>query len=72
MQWWVDESFAMHPDIKSHTGGVMMMGKGAIYAISMKQKLNTWSSTESKIIGVNDLMLQILWMRYFMAAQGYK
>jgi hypothetical protein len=29
VRWWVDASFAVHPDMKSHTGGVMSLGKGA-------------------------------------------
>jgi hypothetical protein len=26
MKWWVDASFAVHSDMKSHTGGVMSLG----------------------------------------------
>ena len=26
MKWWVDASFAVHPDMKSHTGGVLSLG----------------------------------------------
>jgi hypothetical protein len=26
IKWWVDASFAVHPDFKSHTGGCMSMG----------------------------------------------
>ena len=56
VKWWVDASFAIHHDMKSHTGGAMMMGKGAIYATSTRQKLNTKSSTEGELVGVNDVM----------------
>ncbi len=31
IKWWVDASFAVHPDMKSHTGGAMSLGKGVIY-----------------------------------------
>eukprot|EP00957_Ditylum_brightwellii_P192519 14658176-Ditylum_brightwellii.AAC.1 len=72
MQWWVDASFAVHPNAKSHTGGVLMMDKGAIFAGSTKQKLNTHSSTEAGIVGVDDLMPQVLWTQHFMETQGYK
>ena len=41
IKWYVDASFAVHPDFKSHTGAVMTMGNGAIQSISQKQKLNT-------------------------------
>ena len=49
----------------------MSLGRGAVYAMSAKQKLNTKSSTESELVGVADLLLQMLWTRYFMEAQGY-
>ena len=69
--WWVDASFATHHDMKSHTGGLMSMGKGAICASSKRQRINTKSSTEAKLVGVNDILPQILWTRYFLEAQGY-
>jgi hypothetical protein len=71
MKWWIDASFAVHPDMKSHTGGTMSMGKGSIYSTSTRQKLNTTSSTEAELVGVSDLMPMILWTRYFLEAQGY-
>jgi hypothetical protein len=71
IKWWVDGAFAVHPDMRSHTGVVMSLGKGAVYASSLKQKLNTKSSTEAELVGVDDAMGQILWTRYFIEAQGY-
>jgi hypothetical protein len=71
LQWWVDASFAVHPDMKSHTGGTFMMGKGSIYSTSTRQKLVTRSSTEAELVAVSDVMPQILWSRYFLEAQGY-
>jgi hypothetical protein len=71
VKWWVDASFAVHPDMKSHTGGAMSLGKGAVYGASIRQKLNTRSSTEAELVGVNDLMPQVLWTKYFLEAQGY-
>jgi len=35
IKWWVDASFAVHPDMKSHTGTVMTLGRGAMYSTSM-------------------------------------
>jgi len=70
-RWWVDASFATHTDMRSHTGGVMSMGKGAVWASSRKQKINTRSSTEAELVGVNDTLPQVLWTRYFLEAQGY-
>ena len=71
VKWWVDASYAVHHDMKSHTGGFMSMGKGTMYGTSTKQKLNTKSSTEAELVGVDDCMPQILWTRYFLMQQGY-
>jgi hypothetical protein len=38
---------------------------------SAKQKLNTKSSTETKIVGLFDKTSDILWNHYFLEAQGY-
>jgi hypothetical protein len=38
---------------------------------STKQKLNTRSSTESELVGINGMMPSILWTRYFLKSQGY-
>ena len=32
-KWWADAAFAVHPDMKSHTGGIMMMGRGSLYSV---------------------------------------
>ena len=71
IKWWVDGSFAVHPDMRSHTGAVMSLGKGAVYSTSKKHKLNTTSSTEAELVSVHDVMPQVLWTRYFLEAQGY-
>ena len=36
VKWYVDASFAVHPDFKSHTGGVMTYGRGAPIMDSQK------------------------------------
>ena len=49
----------------------MTFGKGAVQSLSKKQKLNTRSSTEAKLVGADDVATQILWTKHFMEAQGY-
>ena len=56
VKWCIDASFAVHKDMKSYTGGTMSLGKGSAYSASTRQKLNTKSSTEAELVGVNDLM----------------
>ena len=71
IKWYVDASFAVHPDFRSQTGGTMTFGKGAVQLLSKKQKLNTRSSTEAELVGADDVATQILWTKHFMEAQGY-
>jgi len=68
--WWVDSSYKVHPDVRSHRSFIIMLGKGAMYSSSCKQKLNTKSSMEAELVGVDEEMGQVLWMRHFLAAQG--
>ena len=72
IKWHVDAAFAVHPDFKSHTGGTMTYGQGAVQSMSRKQKLNTKSSTTAELVGTDDLSTMILWTKLFMEAQGYK
>ena len=48
------------------------MERGALYYASNKQKLNTKISTKAELVGVDDIITQILWMRYFLEVQGMK
>ena len=72
LSWYVDASFAVHPDMRGHTGGALTLGRGFPLVKSTKQKLNTRSSTESELVAVDDLIPQILWARLFMTEQGIK
>ena len=69
--WYVDAAFAVHPNFRSHSGGMLTMGKGAIISGSKKQKLNTRSSTESELVGADDFASIMLWAKLFLEAQGY-
>jgi hypothetical protein len=71
LKWWVDASFAVHPNMRGHSGGGLLLGCGFPIVISPKKKLNTRSSTETEIMGADDFLPAICWTRYFMKAQGY-
>ena len=71
MRSWVDAAFAVHPDMKSHTGGVISFGRGGLACKSGKQKLVTKSSTEAETVGASDYLPNTLWMQMFLEAQGY-
>jgi len=71
LKWWIDTAFAVHPNMRGHSGGGLSLGRGFPIVSSTKQKLNTRSSTEAEIVGVDDFMPAVCWTRYFMEAQGY-
>ena len=61
----VDASYAVHPNMRIHTGEVMSMG----YRIfNCKQKI----STEAELIGTVEYVSFNEWMVMFMEAQGYE
>jgi hypothetical protein len=45
VKWYVDASFAVHPDFKSHTSAMMTLGKGTMQSIARKQKMNVRKAT---------------------------
>ena len=51
-------------------GAVMSLGRGAVYSGSWKQKLVTCSSTETEVVGVYDVLLQLSWTAQFLKEQG--
>jgi hypothetical protein len=69
---WIDSSFAVHTNMRGHTGIVVGVGVGPIYCRSVTQKLNTTSSTECELVGFADEVPKVLWVRNFMIEQGYK
>ena len=70
VRWWIDASYAVHPDMHGHTGATMSMGNGSVFSGSWKQKLVTRSSTESEVVGVFDMLPQVLWTKKFLEDQG--
>ena len=71
IKWYIDASYAVHEDFRSHSGLVTKFGQGSAISASLKQKINTRSSTEAELVGVDDFMGMILWTQHFLEAQGY-
>ena len=71
VKWFLDASFAVHHDMRSHTGAAMTLGKGAVQNVSTKQKVNTRSSAEAELVSVDDIISKVLWTKLFLEAQGY-
>ena len=72
MQSFVGASYDVHHDMHSHTGGAISWGTGLFLTKCSKQKLNTKSLTEAKVVQVSDFLPNVIWMRVFLGSQGYQ
>jgi hypothetical protein len=70
-RWWVDAAYTVHDDCRGHTGARMSFGQGMALSYSWKHKINTKSSTEAELVGVDYSLGYILCARYFMIELGY-
>jgi hypothetical protein len=68
---YTDSSFGVHPEMRSHSGSCITIGRGFFYCKSSKQKLNTKSSTEAELVAASDHYSQVIWCSEFFRAQGY-
>ena len=59
-RWWVGMAYAVHNDCRGHTGAGMSLGQGMALSYSWKQKINTKSSTQAELVGVDDSLAYIL------------
>ena len=69
---YIDASYGVHGDGKSHSGMTVTLGGGPIYVKSTKQKIVTKSSTESELVALSDGASVVIWGRDFLLAQGEK
>ena len=70
LKWWVDALFAVHPNMRGHSGGGLSLGHGFPITSSTKQKLNACSSTKTEIVGADDFMPGTCWTHNFLMEQG--
>jgi hypothetical protein len=70
LYWYADSAFAVHPNMRSHNGAGLTLGRGFAISISSGQKLNTGSSTHAEIVCVSDILPMSQWVRLFVLAQG--
>ena len=71
---WVDASYAVHEDAKSHSGTVVSAGleRGSpVFIRSRKQKLVSRSSTEAELIALHDASPQVTWTRQLLEELGH-
>jgi hypothetical protein len=66
-----DASHHIHPDGYGHTGIVIMLGNSFLHARSVKQKLQTLSSTESELIALQEASTYVVWLRHLLSELGF-
>jgi histone deacetylase 1/2 len=66
----IDASYGVHDDAKSHSGLFVTIGRGPFIVASSKQKINTKSSYEAELVALSDKCSNVIWMREFLIAQG--
>lgn len=73
LKWFIDASFATHPDFRNHSGGPMRLcdERSSVISGRPKQKLNMRSSTEAKIIAVGNFMVKVLWSKNCLKMQHF-
>ena len=48
---------------------MLTFGRGAVFSLSNKQKVNSTSSTVAEIIGVDNAMNFVMWVKLFIKQQ---
>ena len=66
IKWYLDAAFSVHPYFKRPTSGGMTYRTGMPMTFSRVGELKTRSSTESELVGANDLSTMIFWTKLFM------
>ena len=69
MVWSIDALFAVHMDMKNHTGYCLTLGIGSPISGSLTQKINTRSSTESELVGVDNSIDFVEWVSLYSKEQ---
>ena len=61
LKLWVDELFAVHPNMRGNSGGGLYLGRGLPVVSSTKHKINMKISMDTEIMGVDNFMPAICW-----------
>ena len=72
MNTYIDASYAVHPNMRGHTGGAISLGHDVVHSKASNQNINVKSSTECELMGLSEYVSYSLWLGYFLDEQGYK
>ena len=71
IKFYIDASYATHADMKSQSGLMLTLGRGAILAQAGKQRIICRSSTEAELVVVSDNVGSAIHLNEFLTYQGY-
>jgi hypothetical protein len=66
----VDASYGVHVDGKSHSGLCLSLGAGPFLVKSTRQRIVTKSSTEAELVALSDFASEVISSKAFLDAQG--
>ena len=71
LTWYINVVLALCADMKSHIESLFTMVKVAIINSPTKQRVNPQRTTESELIGADNKISKVLWMKRFLECQGF-
>eukprot|EP00957_Ditylum_brightwellii_P088685 6753863-Ditylum_brightwellii.AAC.1 len=54
LKWYIDAAFAVHNNMKSHTGATLTLSKGCVISKSTKHRVNSRSFTKAELVAVDN------------------
>ena len=69
LTWKINTSFTVHLDCKSHTRACLTLGHESLLSLLFKQQINSKTSPEAELVGVDDTMIFVRWMEHFFESQ---
>ena len=70
-KWWVYAQYNISEDCKGYIGAIMLLVKRSVNSLYRRQNLNTWGLTESELLGADNSIILVLWLKYLIEAQIY-
>ena len=68
MNVFVDPLYAIHHDMRIHTGGCTIFCRSTLWSKLMKQRLNTKISYEAEFVDISDYMPMVIYAKLFLLA----
>ena len=63
---WIYEAYALHPNMRSHTGGAIYFGTDIIHSKTFKNNMNSKSRTEAELVGRTKYLPYSIWLMYLL------